>query len=145
MKPIAQNKRALFDYEILEKFEAGLVLTGQEVKSVKSGHISLPGAFVTIHNGEAFLTNATIPPYKLAGKIENYDETRSRKLLLHKDQISHLVGKTQQKGLTLVPIMVYIKNNLVKLEFGIARGRKKVDKREYIKERESRREIRKVF
>ncbi len=145
MKPLAQNKRALFDYEILEKFEAGLVLTGQEVKSAKSGHISLPGSFVTIHNGEAFLTNATIAPYKLAGKLEHYDETRSRKLLLHKDQISSLIGKTQQKGLTLIPIMVYIKNNLVKLEFGIARGRKKVDKREYIKKRESRREMRKVF
>lgn len=145
MKIIAKNKRALFDYEILEKFEAGLVLTGQEVKSAKAGHISLPGSYVTIRNEEAFLVNATISPYKLASKLEKYDETRERKLLMHKNQISHLIGKTQQKGLTLVPIMVYIKDNLLKLEFGIGKGRKKVDKREYIKKRETQKEMSKIF
>lgn len=144
MKIIAKNKRAYFDYEILEKFEAGLVLTGQEVKSVKNGHISLPGSYVNIHNGEAFLLNASISPYKLAGRLDEYDETRSRKLLLKKSEIAYLIGKTEVKGLTLVPTMIYIKNNLAKVEFALARGRKKVDKREYIKKREARREMRKV-
>lgn len=140
-KTLAINKRASFDYELLDKYEAGLVLTGQEVKSAKLGHTSLSGSFVTIHNGEAHLTNCHISPYKFAGKLPDYNPTRSRKLLLHKNEIASLIGVIQQKGLTLVPIKLYNKENRVKLEFAIARGKKKIDKRETIKKREVQREI----
>ncbi|MFA5318065.1 MAG: SsrA-binding protein SmpB [Patescibacteria group bacterium] len=136
------NKRANFDYEILAKYEAGIVLAGYEVKSVKTGHISLKGAFVTLKNRankdlpEAYLTNCHIPLYKHAGKILNYDPYKSRKLLLKKSEISHILGKRQEKGLTLVPIKVYNKGSLIKLEFGIGKGKKKVDKREDIKNKD---------
>ncbi len=142
MGVISINKRAAFDYEILERFEAGMVLTGQEVKSIKTGHISLAGAFVTLKGEEAWLTNSTVPPYKMAGKILNYDPTRPRKLLLHKKELSSLIGKIKQKGLTLVPLRVYTKGNKIKLEFGIGRGKKKYEKRETIKKREVERKIR---
>ena len=140
------NKRASFDYELLEKFEAGLVLTGPEVKSIKTGHISLKGSYVTFKRTnkelpELYLTNAHIPLYKHA-RVENYNPERPRKLLLKKSEIRYLVGKAQEKGLTLVPIKLYNKNNLIKLEFAIARGKKKVDKREAIKKREIERKIR---
>ncbi len=137
----AYNKRARFDYDISEKFEAGLVLRGFEVKSVKTGHISLKGAFVTTKGEELFLTNANIPLYKQAGAIANYDPTRPRKLLLKKREIAHLIGKSRAEGLTLVPIRVYTRRGLVKLEFGIGKRRKKVDKRSVIKKREADRKI----
>jgi len=140
-KTLATNKRASFDYELLDRYEAGLVLTGQEVKSAKQGHISLTGSFVTTHENQIYLTNCHISPYKFAGKLPDYDPTRSRKLLLKKREINSLIGISQQKGLTLVPIKVYIKNSLVKLEFAAAKGKKKIDKREHIKEREDKRRI----
>ena len=136
MNVLAINKRARFDYDISEKFEAGLVLTGQEVKSAKTGHLSLKGSFVTVKGRELYLTNASIPPYKHAGEVKNYDPTRSRKLLLHKSEIRTLIGKYRAEGLTLVPIRVYTKKSLLKLEFGIGKGRKKTDKRQVIKKRE---------
>lgn len=141
MTTLAVNKRAHYDYEILDKFEAGLQLTGQEVKSVKTGHISLKGSFVTVKGNELFLTNANIPLYKFAGEIKNYDPTRSRKLLLKKSEIKSLIGKARASGLTLVPIRVYTKKRFVKLEFGVGKGKKEFDKRETIAKREARRKI----
>ncbi len=147
---LAVNKRANFDYEISDTYEAGLVLFGHEVKSVKTGHCSLKGSFVTARTGgqgasEFYLTNAHIPLYPFAGRLEGYDPTRPRKLLIRKKEISHLVGKRQEQGLTLVPLKIYTKRGLLKLEFGVGRGRKKADKRELIKKRDVEREIRASF
>lgn len=141
MSVLAVNKRAHFDYEILERFEAGIVLTGQEVKSIRTGHISLAGAFVTLKGAEAWLTNAHVSPYKMAGNISDYDPTRPRKLLLRKTELASLIGKIKQKGLTLIPLRVYTKGNKIKLEFGIGRGKKKYEKRELIKKREVNKKI----
>jgi len=141
MPTLAFNKRANFDYEISDKYEAGLVLSGQEVKSMKLGHISLKESFVTIRGTELFLTNAHITPYKQAGEIKNYDPTQPRKLLLRKTEIKHLMGKVRIQGLTLVPIRVYTKKRLLKLEFGLGKGKKKYDKRETISKREAERKI----
>jgi SsrA-binding protein len=147
MPTLAYNKRANFDYDISDTFEAGVVLLGHEVKSVKTGHVSLKGAFVTSKKTakslpEFYLTNAHIPLYKHAGKRPDYEPERPRKLLLHKNEIARLVGKKQVEGLTLVPIKLYTKRSLIKLEFGIGKGRKKIDKREAIKKRESDRQLR---
>lgn len=146
MSTLAYNKRANYDYEILEKYEAGLVLLGHEVKSVKTGHISLKGAYVTTktENGkiEFYLTNAHIPLYKYASTVTDYDPERPRKLLLNKKEISRLIGKKKEQGLTLVPIKVYTKHSLIKMEFGIGKGKKMIDKRETIKKREMDRSIR---
>lgn len=147
MKSLAYNKRAKFDYEILETEEAGIVLHGHEVKSAKHGNASLKGAYVVIQQTgpkgapEAWILNMHIGPYKQAGEIPKYEPTRSRKLLLHKREIDYLIGKQREKGLTLVPISLYTKKGKIKLEFGIGRGKKKFDKREKIKERESKRRI----
>jgi len=141
VKTFALNKRAKFDYEILETFEAGLVLKGHEVKSIKTGHISLKGSYVTIKDGEAYLLNALISPYQPKNTPEDYEPTRSRKLLLHKKELKYLLGKGKMKGLTLVPIRVYNKKGKIKLEFGIGRGKRKIDKRELIKKREDKRKI----
>lgn len=145
MKIIAKNKRATFDYELLERFEAGLVLTGQEVKSAKTGHLSLRSSFVTLKGGELYLTNAVISPYKNAGELEGYDPARPRKLLVHKSEIASLIGKIRSAGLTLVPISVYTKKNLVKLEFALARGKKEFDKRHTIAKKESERRMKRVL
>jgi len=140
MAALAENKRAYFDYEILETLEAGIVLLGGEVKSIKTGHISLTGSFVTIKNEEVFLINAAIPPYQPKNAPADYEPRRSRKLLLRRKEISFLSGKIKQKGLTLVPLKVYTKKGRIKILFGIAKGKKKVDKREAIKKREFKRE-----
>jgi len=145
MTTIATNKRAFFDYQILETFEAGIVLTGQEVKSIKTGHISLAGSYVIIRGGEAWLTGAHVSPYKMAGLLPGYDPTRSRKLLLHKKELFSLIGKIKQKGLTLVPLKVYTKKGKIKLEFGLARGKKKYEKKEAIKKREVERQLRGIL
>ncbi|MCK5413146.1 MAG: SsrA-binding protein SmpB [Candidatus Pacebacteria bacterium] len=137
MPTYAINKRANYDYEILEKIEGGLVLAGYEVKSIKTGHISLKGAFVTIHENQAYLTNANIPAYQVLNMPKEYDPNRSRKVLIHKREIKSLLGKISQKGLTLVPIRVYSTRGLIKLEFGLGKGKKKIDKREDIKKREA--------
>lgn len=141
MKIFALNKRATFDYQILETFEAGLVLKGHEVKSIKNGHISLQGSYVVIKNNEAFLINATISPYQPKNVPKDYNPTRTRKLLLHKKEIKYLIGKSKELRLTLVPIKVYTKKDIIKLEFGVGRGKRKVDKREIIKKREVEKEI----
>jgi SsrA-binding protein len=145
MTTIAINKRANFDYEILERYEAGIALFGHEVKSIKTKHVSLKESFVTIHGQELFLTNAHIPPYIHAGQIANYSPTRPRKLLLKKSQIKHLIGKARTQGLTLVPIKLYTKRRLVKLEFGLGKGKKEYDKREKIKKREDNRNIKRLL
>ncbi len=142
MQTISTNKRALFDYKILERFEAGIVLFGHEVKSVKEGHINLKGSFITLKGKEAFLTNANIPLYSHSGNILNYNPTRPRKLLLKKREIKALLGKVKTERLTLVPIRVYTKNRLIKVEFGMAKGKKKYDKREVIKKRDIEKRIR---
>ena len=141
MKILAINKRARFDYEILEKLEAGLMLKGYEVKSIKTGHLSLKGAYVAITGGEAFLINANIPAYQPLNMPKDYEPTRSRKILLRKSQIKSLIGKTSQKGLTLTPIKVYSKGSLIKIEIGLGKGKRKIDKREKIIERETKRKI----
>lgn len=145
MNVITTNKRAFFDYEILETFEAGLVLTGQEVKSIKTGHISLAGSYVTMQDNEAWLINAHVPPYKMAGPLPGYEPTRARKLLLHKKELFSLLGKMRQKGLTLVPLKVYTKKGKIKLEFGLVRGKKKYEKRAVLKKREIDKRIREVM
>ncbi|MFH1522613.1 MAG: SsrA-binding protein SmpB [Patescibacteria group bacterium] len=148
MPTLAFNKRANFDYEIKSKYEAGIVLLGHEVKSVKTGHISLKGSYVTIKKAkknalpELYLINAHVSLYKHAGTIKKYDPTRPRKLLLKKNEIKHLIGKKQEQGLTLVPLKIYTKRSLIKLEFGVGRGKRKFDKREKIKKRETERKIR---
>jgi len=148
MPVLAVNKRANFDYDIQDKYEAGLVLLGHEVKSIKTGHVSLKGSYVTFRKSknknlpEAYLTNAHIPLYKHAGKISSYEPTRPRKLLLKKKEIAYLMGKKDEQGLTLVPIKIYTKRSFIKLEFGVGKGRKKFDKREVIKKRELDRNLR---
>jgi len=141
MKILAQNKKATFDYEILEKFEAGIALTGQEVKSLKTRGVSLAGSYVVLIGKEAFWIGAKIPPYQ-PKNAPNYQPERSRKVLLRKSEISYLIGKVKEKGLTLVPLKIYTKNGLIKLEFGLAKRRKKVSKKEIIKQREIEQEMR---
>ena len=145
MSILAQNRRANFDYTILENYEAGLELFGHEVKSMKTKHVSLKESFVTIHGAELYLTNAHVPPYVHAGIINNYNPTRPRKLLLKKSEIKHLIGKARTLGLTLVPIKLYTKRRLIKLEFGLGKGKKEYDKRDKIKKREDERGMRRIL
>ncbi len=145
MPVLAINKRANFDYEILQKYEAGLSLAGQEVKSAKAGNVQLKGAYVSIANGQASVINMHIGAYPKAGPLPSYNPTRTRQLLLHKREINHLIGKKQELGLTLVPLRVYTKRNRVKLEFGIGRGKKKFDKRDDIKRRDVKRDLRRKY
>ncbi len=142
MPKLALNKRARFDYEFLETFEGGLALSGAEVKSCKEGHVQLKGAFISIKDGELWLRNAYIAPYKPAGKQPDYDPDQDRKILVHRAELKRLIGKTQEAGLTIVPISLYTKARLVKLEFALARGKKKYEKRETIKKRDLDRKIR---
>ncbi|MDP3836594.1 MAG: SsrA-binding protein SmpB [bacterium] len=146
MPTLAHNRRASFDFELLENYEAGLILSGQEAKSAKAGHVNLKGAHISLRNKlsgpEAWLLNAHISAYSYAGQLEGYNPTQERKLLLTKKELAHLVGKTQEKGLTLVPLKMYTKRSFVKLEFALGRGKKKYDKREAIKKRDVERQIR---
>ena len=141
MSTLATNSRARYDYTIKETFDAGLVLEGREVKSVKSGNVSLQGSYVTVNLDGANLVNCHIGPYKHAPSAD-YDPTHSRKVLLHKKEISSLLGK--EKGLTIIPLEIYAtKRGWIKLKLGVGRARKKLDKREYVKKRDTEREIRK--
>lgn len=141
MRILTENKKAYFNYHILEKFEAGISLIGQEVKSIKSGRINLAGSYVVLKDSQVFLIGANIPPYQPKNAPPDYNPERSRKLLLKKSEIKYLIGKAKQKGLTLVPLKVYAKRGKIKLEFGVVKGKKKVDKRELIKRREAEREM----
>jgi SsrA-binding protein len=144
MKTMAFNKRAGFDYELMDRYEGGLILTGAEVKSIKTGSISLKGSFIVRKDGELYLINANIPQYKFASNLKSYDPTRSRKLLLKKSEIKSLIGKMAVEGLTLVPIRVYnTRKGLLKIEFAVARGKKEYDKRHSISEREDKRRMQK--
>jgi SsrA-binding protein len=140
-KLVATNKKAFHDYFILEKFEAGVSLLGTEVKSIREGRINLKDSYANIRGGEAFLFNCHISPYT-HGNRQNHEPTRTRKLLLQQKEIRKLIGKTQEKGLTLVPIRVYLKRGLIKIELGLARGKKLYDKRETERRKESDREAR---
>lgn len=142
---LAVNRQVRFDYEILEKLEAGLVLTGAEVKSAKAGQMSLKGAYIIFHNGSADLLNAHIAPYKQAGNIEGYDPTHTRRVLLHQKEIAYLQGKLEEKGLTIVPLRVYTKNRFVKVEIALAKGKQQFDKRESIKKRDNDREMKRML
>lgn len=146
MSVLALNKKASYDYEFLEKFTAGIVLSGAEVKATKAGLANLKGSFVVFRNRgglrpEAYLLNAYIGPYRYAGNKESYDPAAPRKLLLRRQEIARLVGKQQEKGLTLVPIKLYTERSLIKLEFAIARGKKSFDKRQTIKDRDLKRRL----
>ncbi|HEV7424041.1 MAG TPA: SsrA-binding protein SmpB [Candidatus Paceibacterota bacterium] len=138
----AENRKARFDYEILEKYESGIELLGTEVKSVRGGRMSLEGAFVIVRGGEAFLINANIPPYQPKNAPKDCDPTRNRKILLTKKEITELSGSEKNKSLTIVPISVYNKNRKIKVEIALVKGKKKFDKRETIKKRDTDREIR---
>jgi SsrA-binding protein len=137
---IAVNRRARFEYAIEDTFEAGIVLTGTEIKSIRAGHVNLAEAYARIEHGEAWLIGAHIAPYD-QGNRNNHEPRRTRKLLLHRTQIAELTGLTQQKGLTLVPMRLYLRNGRAKLEVGLARGKKAHDKRRSIAERDMRREL----
>ncbi len=141
----AENKKAWHDYEIIENFEAGIVLEGHEVKAIKTGKISIVGSYVKIIGSEAFLIGATISAYQPKNTPKDYDPQRSRKLLLNKKEIEGLIGKSKEKGLTVVPLRVYAKKGRIKLEIGLAKARKKRDKREIIKKKEEKRKIERVL
>ena len=140
-KVLATNKKAYHEYFILDKLEAGIALFGTEVKSVRESKINLKESYAAIHNGEAYIYGCHISPYS-HGNRENHDPTRTRKLLLHRQEIRKLIGKTQEKGLTLVALRVYLKRGKIKVELGIARGKKLFDKRETERRKEMDREAR---
>jgi len=141
---VASNPKAFHDYFIEDRYEAGIVLTGSEIKSVREGRVNLRDSFVLIKDGEAWLMNAHIAPYKQAGR-ENHDPRRPRKLLLHRYQINRLMGRVQEKGYTIVPLQMYIKGRWAKVEIALARGKKLYDKRRAIAEREAERRIRRAL
>jgi len=140
IKVVAQNKKARHDYFIEQTFEAGIVLSGTEVKSIRLGKVNLKDSYATIENGEVILSGMHISPYE-QGNIFNKDPLRDRKLLLHKYEINKLIGLTQQKGLTLVPLQLYFKRGKVKVELAVAKGKKLYDRRQDIAERDAKREI----
>lgn len=141
MPALAENKRAYHDYEILEKYEAGIKLTGFEVKSARDGRMHISAAYAVIRGNEVWLLNASIAPFQPGNTPQDYEPDRTRKLLLKKFEIKEFLGKLQQKGLTLLPIRVYTKGRNIKIELGLAKGKKQHDKRERIKKREAVREI----
>lgn len=143
IKIIATNKKAYHDYFISEVFEAGLVLTGTEVKSIRAGKVNLKESFCRIKDGEVFINNMNVAEYT-HGNRENHDPTRMRKLLLHHAEIDKLIRMTEQKGLALIPTKIYFKNNYIKLEIGLGRGKKLHDKRETLKRKEADREMAKA-
>lgn len=142
MANYAENRKARFDYEILEKYEAGIELLGMEVKSVRAGRVSLEGAFVVVRGGEVYLLNSNIPPYQPKNAPKDYDPLRNRKLLLTKKEIDKLAGGEKNKSLTIVPMSVYNKNRKIKVEIAQVKGKKTHDKRQSIQKRETDREIR---
>ncbi len=139
-KTVAVNRRAQHEYALEETLEAGIVLTGTEIKSIRAGRVNLAEAYARIERGEAWLIGAHIATYA-QGNRNNHEPTRTRKLLLHRDQIAELIGRTQAKGFTLVPLKLYIRNGMAKLELGVGRGKKAYDKRRAIAERDVKREI----
>lgn len=145
MSEYVKNRKASFDFEYLETYEAGVVLTGHEVKAIRAGKASLNGAYVIIRGGEAFLVNASISPYQTANTPKNYDPERPRKLLLSKKELSVLEQGSERQGLTIVALKWYNKGRKIKLSLALARGRKKADKREKLKEKSSKRDIERLL
>ncbi|HFK0260317.1 TPA: SsrA-binding protein SmpB [Listeria monocytogenes] len=143
-KLIAQNKKARHDYAIEETFEAGIVLQGTEIKSVRNARVNLKDSYARIDKGEIFLHNMHISPYE-QGNRYNHDPLRTRKLLLHKKQISRLIGETKESGYSIVPLKMYIKDGYAKVLIGVARGKKKYDKRQDLKQKEAKRDIERAF
>lgn len=141
IKLVSDNRQARFQYEILETLEAGIQLQGTEVKSIRAGKVNLRDGYVLIRQGEAWLLNAHISPYSSSGNYFNHEAKRDRKLLLHSKEIRRLVGQLEQKGLTLIPLKMYLKGSLVKLTLGLGRGKKLHDKRETLKRRQDTREM----
>jgi SsrA-binding protein len=141
MATYANNRKALHNYSVEDTLEAGLVLAGHEVKSIRSGQVSLAGSYVSIRNGEAWLKNAYVGKYKHATGLEAHDENRDRKLLLNKAEINRLTGKLNEKGTTLVPLEIYTSKKRLKLKIGVAKGKKQFDKRETIKKKELKRSL----
>jgi SsrA-binding protein len=138
--PTVDNRRARFEYEFLERFEVGIVLTGTEIKSVRTGQISLNEAFARVRDGELWLLGMHIPPYK-EGSFSNHDPTRPRKLLMHRKEIDRLAGRAAEKGLTIVPTRLYFKRGRVKLDIALARGKKTYDKRREEREKDAKRDL----
>lgn len=145
MSNYAENRKARFNYEILEKYEAGIELLGTEVKSVRGGQMSLEGAFVIIRGGEAYLINSNIPAYQPKNAPMDYDPLHNRRILLTKKEIAELAGSEKNKSLTIVPISVYNKNRKIKVEIALVKGKKKFDKRETLKKRDTDRELRRTL
>jgi SsrA-binding protein len=140
VKTVATNRKARHDYHIEDTYEAGLVLTGTEIKSIRAGRVNLRDGYATLKDGELWLMNAHIAPYN-QGSYTNHEPRRPRKLLMHRREINRIAGRIQEKGFTLVPLRLYLKNNLAKVELGLARGKKQYDKRAALREKETRREI----
>ena len=141
---LATNKKAQFNYFLLDKYEAGLVLTGHEVKSIKEGRLSLKGAFISIQQGELYLVNAQISSFQPANAPTDFNPERPKKILLKRKEIKSLIGKVKEKGITLIPLKIYLRRNKIKLELALAKGKKKWDKKEIIKERDIKRRMRRV-
>jgi SsrA-binding protein len=142
MANYTENRKARFNYEILDKYETGIELLGTEVKSVRTGKVSFEGAFVIVRGGECFLINANIQPYQVKNAPNDYDPLRNRKLLLTKKEIAELAASEKNKSLTIIPLSMYNKNRKIKVEIALAKGKKQQDKRQSIKKRETDREIR---
>lgn len=145
MSSILENKKAYFDYEIIDKWEAGIKLIGHEVKSVKNGKASIVGSYVKIIDGEAYIIGMKIDEYQNSSTSLIDERTRTRKLLLNKTELKKLIKQTEEKGLTIVPLSLYIKNRWVKISIGVGRGKKKADKRETLKKRTIERDIRREY
>jgi len=143
-KTIAVNRKAFHDYHVLERVEAGLVLKGTEIKSIRAGQVNIREAYARPQDGELWLVNAHIAPYQ-AGNIFNHDPTRPRKLLLHRDQVADLIGSVTRKGLTIIPLRLYIKNHVAKVELGLGRGKRQYDKRRAIIDRDRDMEARRAL
>ncbi|MCP3761120.1 SsrA-binding protein SmpB [Domibacillus sp. A3M-37] len=143
-KVLAQNKKARHDYFIEETYEAGLVLLGTEIKAIRAGRVNLKDSFARIRNGELFVHNMHISPYE-QGNIHNHEPLRTRKLLLHRKQINTLIGETKEAGYSIVPLKLYLKDGYAKLLIGLARGKKKYDKREDLKQKEAKRDMDRAF
>jgi len=141
----ATNKKAHFDYEIHDTVEAGIVLKGYEVKAIKKSHMSLSGSYATFHGGELFLINTTISEYQAKNQPKNYDKNGSHKLLLKKSELEMLIRQVKEKKMMLIPTKVYLRGDKIKVEIGIGRSKKKYDKRETLKEKESRKIIKKYI
>ncbi len=140
-KIVSDNRQARFQYEVLESFEAGIVLVGTEVKAIRQGKVNLRDGYADVKDGEVWLRNVHVSPHSTASQVFNHEPRRARKLLMHRDEIRRLIGKVEQKGLTLIPLKLYLKKGMVKVSLGLCRGKKLHDKRDDLKRKQANREI----